>query len=104
MRNSANGNYPDWVRTYLRLRRYILFGIKGNSLLSVHESMTRFDVWLKAVIHISGFVALVRCVHNVVIGMIKIILFASPKLVFALNEFSNILILVHKLNSTVRNE
>ena len=55
--------------------------------------MTCFDVWVKTVVQISSFVPLVGCIHNVVVRVIKIVLLASPKLVFAKDKFSNILIL-----------
>ena len=79
--------------SHLGLSRDIFFGVKGNSFFSVHKLMSRFNVWLEAVIQIACFATLMCCIRYVVNRMIEIILLASPNLVFSFDKLSDILYL-----------
>ena len=82
--------YTD-AETYLCLRWYIVFGIKCNSLFSVHKSVASFDVGCEAVVQVPRFVALVRCINDIVVRMIKIILLTSPQLMLTFDKLPDVL-------------
>ena len=65
---------------------YILLIIKCNSLFYINKLVASFHVGYEAMVQIPRFVALVCCINDIVIQMIKIILLTSPQLMLLERE------------------